>query len=191
MPVSHPLSVAEAKELFRLCEIGRLYEVDAWIRAGRSLTVLNEVRKTPLTVAMSTGFHSLVELLLRHEHSQELKNNALRQALFLNRPAFVELALAHGADISSIPFLDVLMTGNRALVASFLERGADPITDYLFARAFHQLRAKTTLGSYLDCRRNRPHLADELQCQADMALRQFCQEDNLKWVPRWTPKTGH
>ncbi len=35
--------------------------------ADRSLTVPKEVRKTPLRVAISTGFHSLVELLLRHE----------------------------------------------------------------------------------------------------------------------------
>ena len=175
-------AVEEARQLVKLCETGRLYEVEAWIRAGRSLAVPNEVRSTPLSVAMSTGFHSLVELLLRHEHSQEVKNDALRQALFLNRRAFVELALAHWADIASIPFLDVLMTGDRAVVASFLERGADPIADHPFARAFHQLRAKTTLGSYLDCRRNRPDLAEHLQAQADMALRQFCQEGNLKWV---------
>jgi hypothetical protein len=45
--------------------------------------------------------------------------------LSLNRPAFIELALAHEADIGSIRFLDVLMTGNRALVASCLERGAE------------------------------------------------------------------
>jgi hypothetical protein len=43
-----------------------------------SRAVPKEVRKTPLTVAMSAGFHSLVELLLRHEHSQEVKNDALR-----------------------------------------------------------------------------------------------------------------
>jgi hypothetical protein len=59
---------------------------------------------------------------------------------------------------------------------------ADATTDYPFARAFHQLRAKTTLGSYSDCRRSRPDPAEHLQQQADMALRQFCQEDNLKWV---------
>lgn len=52
---------------------------------------------------MSTGFHSLVELLLRHEHSQEAKNDSLRHALFLNRPAFIELTVMHGADIGSIP----------------------------------------------------------------------------------------
>ena len=67
--MSNPLTAAEAKELFRLCEAGRLYDIEAWIRAGRSLTVPDEVRKTPLSVAISTGFHSLVELLLRHEEN--------------------------------------------------------------------------------------------------------------------------
>jgi hypothetical protein len=65
--MSNPLSAAEAKELIRFCETGRLYEVDPWIRAGRSLTVPGEVRKTPLSVAISTGFHSHVELLLRQD----------------------------------------------------------------------------------------------------------------------------
>lgn len=180
--MSNPLSFPGAKDLIRLCETGRLYEVDAWIRAGRSLTVPSEVRKTPLSVAIATGFHSLIELLLRHEESQQVKNDALRLALQLDRPAFIELAVAHGAEIASVPFLDVLMTGDRAVVTAFLERGADPIAGYPFAHAFHQLRAKTTLGSYLDCRRSRPDLAEKLQCQADMALRQFCQDGNLKWV---------
>ena len=65
--MTKPLSPDEAKDLVRLCEGGRLYEVEAWIRAGRSLSISKEVRKTPLGVALSTGFHSLVELLLRHE----------------------------------------------------------------------------------------------------------------------------
>jgi ankyrin repeat protein len=180
--MSSPLSASEAKELIRLCESGRLYEVEAWVAGGRSLIVPKEVRKTPLRVAISTGFHSLVELMLRHEPRQSEKDDALRHALFLNSPTFVELALAHGASIAAIPFLDVLMTDDRALVAAFLEKGADATTDYPFAHSFHQLRAKTTLGSYLDCRRSRPDLAEQLQQQADMALRQFCQEGNVKWV---------
>ena len=49
------LAVDEAKQLLKLCDAGRLYEVEAWIRAGKSLTVPKEVRKTPLTVAMSTS----------------------------------------------------------------------------------------------------------------------------------------
>jgi ankyrin repeat protein len=178
----NPLSLAEGKELVRLCETGRLYEIEAWIQAGKSLTVPKEIRRKPLAVAMSTGFHSLVDLLLRHEQSQEAKNDALRLGLMLDRPAFTELAIAHGADIHAVPFLDVLMTGDRSVVRSFLDRGADPITGHPFAHAFYKLRVKTTLGSYLDCRRMRPDLAEPLQEQADMALRQFCQEGNLKWV---------
>jgi hypothetical protein len=92
------------------------------------------------------------------------------------------LAIAHGAEIDSVPFLEVLLTADRDLVVSFIERGADPMGNHPFARAFHQLRAKTTIGSYLDCRRIRPDLAEGLQRQADMALRQFAQEGNLKWV---------
>lgn len=177
-----PLSPVDAKELLRLCETGRLYEVEEWIRAGKSTLVPREMRKTPLAVAMSTGFHSLVELLLRHEQRQEAKDTALQEALLFDHPAFVELALAHGADIRSVPFLDVLLTGNRTIVGRFLELEADPVTGYPFAHAFHQLRAKTVIGSYLDCRRSRPDIAFELQEQLDVALRQFCQDGNLKWV---------
>ena len=180
--MSNPLSPVEAKELIRLCEAGRLYEVEAWIRAGRSIAVPVEIRTTPLKVAIATGFHSLIELLLRHEESQQVKNDSLGLALQHDQPALIELALAHGAEIAAVPFLDVLLTGDRAIVTTFLEHGADPLTDLPFARAFCQLRAKTTLGSFLDCRRMRPELGPQLQEQADMALRQFCQEGNLKWV---------
>ena len=159
--------MTDAKELIRLCESGRLYEVEAWVATGKSLKTPPEIRKTPIAVALSTGFHSLVEFLLRNEDRQQVKNDALRWALQWDRPAFVELAVAHGADPSAVPFLDVLMTGDRGLASFFLERGADPLTGYPFARAFHQLKAKTTLGSYLDCRRNRPDLAMALQEQAD------------------------
>ncbi len=141
-----PLSHADASELIRLCRAGRLYEVEAWTRAGRSLEVPREVKTTPLDVALDTGFHSLIELLLRHEESQQVKNDVLRHAVFLNNPAVVDLAIANGADVTSVSFVDVLLMGNRALVASFIERGADAITDHPFAQAFHQVRTKTTIG---------------------------------------------
>jgi ankyrin repeat protein len=180
--MSDTLSPTEAKELIQLCKAGRLYEVEAWIRAGRSTAVPAGIRKTPLNVAIETGFHSLIELLLRHEESQQVKNDTLDRALLLGHPELVDLALAHHAEATAVPFLDVLLTGNRTIVATVLEHGGDPLTDYPFARAFCQLRAKTTLGSFLDCRRMRPDLEPRLQEQADMSLRQFCQEGNLKWV---------
>jgi hypothetical protein len=50
-------------------------------------------------------------------------------------PAFVELAVVHGADTNAVPFLDVLMTGDRGLAAFFVERGADPVMSRHSARA--------------------------------------------------------
>ena len=79
--MSETLSTTEAKQLFRLCKLGRLFEVQNWISSGNSLSVPAELRTTPLAVALDTGFHSLVELLVRNEPSQDLKNRALQHAL--------------------------------------------------------------------------------------------------------------
>jgi ankyrin repeat protein len=176
------LPVDEAKQLVGLCAAGRLYAVEEWVRTGRSLQVPPQVKKTPLAVAMDTGFHSLIDLLLRHAPDPRAKNQTLHQAVHRRRLDLIELAVAHGAEITSVPFVDVLMTGDRPIIALFLENGADPITDSPFAWAFYDLRAKTTLGTYLDLKRQRPELGEGLQAQADMALRQFCHEGQLKWV---------
>ena len=84
------LTPEEAKSLLHLCQTGKLYELEAWIESGRSLTT-PPAKTTPLTVAIKTWFHSLVELLLRHETDQEAKNQALAQAVSKQRPDLVEL----------------------------------------------------------------------------------------------------
>lgn len=94
--MTEALPLEDAKRLIRLCEAGRLYEVEDWIRSGRSLKVPGELRKTPVSVALKTGFHSLIALLLRHEEDQRIKNNVLRQAVVARRHDIVELAVAHG-----------------------------------------------------------------------------------------------
>jgi hypothetical protein len=182
VPMAQELSIEDAKALLALCASGRLYAVEAWVLAGRSLQVPRALRKTPLDVAFEAGFHSLIELLLRHAPSQQAKNDALHQAVQRRRPDLMELANACGAEISSVPFVDVLATADKRMIAMFLDAGADPITDFPFAHVFHELRAKTTLGTYLDCKRQRPEIASRLQEQVDMALREFCHDGNLKWV---------
>src|SRR5437667_3469132 len=179
--MTEALPLEDAKHLIHLCEGGRLYEVEDWIRSGRSLKVPDELGKTPLSVALKTGFHSLIELLLRHEEDQRARNNVLRKAVEARRYDLVELAVAHGAETSSVSFTDALMSWDRKIVSFLAQRGADPITNFPFAHAFHG-RVRTALGCYLECKRNRPELAAQLQEQADMALRHFCREGNLKWV---------
>jgi hypothetical protein len=143
--VAEELSIEDAKVLLTLCASGRLYAVEAWVQAGRSLQVPRALRKTPLKIAFATGFHSLIELLLRHASSQEAKNDALREAVHRRRPDLIDLA-RHGAEIASVPFVDVLGTADKGVVAMFLDRGADPITGLPFVYASHDLKAKTTLG---------------------------------------------
>lgn len=63
--MNHVLQPDDAKHLLRLCESGRLYEIEEWIRVGKSLRIPQELKKKPLGVALRTGFHSLIGLLLR------------------------------------------------------------------------------------------------------------------------------
>jgi ankyrin repeat protein len=140
-----------------------------------------DYRKFPLGIAVQTGFHSLIELLLQHGSDQAAKNAVLIEACQERQVSVVELALQYGADPRAVSFLDALLAWDRRVVSMLLERGTDVVTDYPFARAF-QMRIRTALGCYLDCRRQRPDLAGALQQQADMALRQACSDKNLKWV---------
>ncbi len=171
----------DAEHLLRLCRDGRLFEIQAWVAAGRPLTVPSHYRQTPLRVAVDTGFHSLVEYLLQHETTQAAKDGVVEQAWCKGQYDVMRLAVQHGATVSAVSFQDVVETWDRSLAEFFLEQGADPITNSPFARAFKQ-RIKGVLGIFLDCKRARPDLTDGLQEQADMALRQACTEDDLKWV---------
>ena len=47
--------------------------------------------------------------------------------------------------------IDVLWSWDPKIFAFFLERGADPLADLLFAHAFRD-RIRTALGCYLDCK---------------------------------------
>jgi hypothetical protein len=105
------LTVDESRALLALCHRGRLYDIEDWIKAGKSLQVAEELRKTPIQVAIETGFHSLIELLVRNESQIRIKNCALADAVSRYRMDFVELLVKHGAEISSMPLADVLLMG--------------------------------------------------------------------------------
>ena len=58
----------EEKELVRLCRAGRLYEIERWINGGKSLQISAAIKRgrprSLLEIAVETGFHSLVELMV-------------------------------------------------------------------------------------------------------------------------------
>lgn len=171
----------DAEHLLRLCREGRLFELQEWSASGRPLSVPAHYRQTPLRIAVNTEFHSLIEFLLRHETDQSAKDDVLRHACWQRQLSIMQLALEYGASVNAVSFQDVIETWDRGLVQVFVERGADLVTNAPFGRAF-KARIKAVLGIFLDCKRARPDLAEELQRQLDMALRQSCQEDDLKWV---------
>lgn len=177
-------AVNEAKQLVALCRSGKLYEVEKWIAAGKSLDVSGATKRrgrgTLSQIAVETGFHSLVELIAKHD-SQRSKNAALADATSARRLDLVELLVANGADIKSISLTDALLTWEPTIIRYFLDHGADPVEGRPFTIAF-TAKVRTTLRPFVEYRRAHPELAAQLQEQLDCALRYFCGEGDLKWV---------
>jgi hypothetical protein len=175
------LTFTESKDFLKLCSDGKLYEIANWIASGKPVHVAPESKNTPLQIALDRGFHSLVELLVRHETDQPEKERALKQAVAIRRFDLVELLVANGADPLSVPLADVLCEWNPEVVRFFLSKGADVVSGAPFAEAF-RYKIRTAIGPYLEAKRAHPESAHDLQEQADRALRYFCYEGNLKWV---------
>jgi len=105
--------------------------------------------KTLIQVAVETEFHSLVELIARHEMHQASKNAALADSVSLRRLDVVELLVDNGAEVTSLPFADVLLTWEPKLIRFFLAHGSDPIKDSPFAVAF-RANVRTALRPYME-----------------------------------------
>jgi hypothetical protein len=187
MDKAHPPNAVdnETKELVRLCRQGRLHEIERWINDGKSLEIPAKTtrgrQRSLLQIAVETGFHSLVDLITKHEASQSAKDAALGDAVSSRRLDLVELLLANGADTKSVPLADVLLTWEPTLIRFFLDHGADPVEGWPFAEAFGA-RVRTALRPLVEYKRAHPELAAALQEQLDCALRHFCGEGDLKWV---------
>jgi hypothetical protein len=179
--MSGVLSVEEGKVLLGLCRAGRLYDVEKWIAAGKSIRTPPQIKKTPVQVAIDLGFHSLIELLVRHEDSQAAKNQALSRAVSAKRLDVIELLVSCGAEIRSVPLADVLLTWEPVKIRFFLDHGADVVTDAPFAVAFCE-KIRTALRPFVEYKKAHPEVAPALQEQVDRALRHFCCEGDMKWI---------
>ncbi|MGD0437237.1 MAG: hypothetical protein ABSB86_12290 [Bryobacteraceae bacterium] len=164
-----------------LCRAGKLYDIERWIASGNSICTAPAIKKTLLQVAVETRFHSLVELLARSEPRQEIKDRALAEAVESKRLDMVQVLVAHGARIQSVPLEDVLLTWDQPLMQFFLDGGADPLAGNPFQIAFHN-RVQRALRPFVDYKGAHPEFADSLQAQADRALRHFAGQADIKWI---------
>lgn len=109
-----------ANELIGLCRAGRLYDVEKWIEAGRSLDISMKTKRgrarNLFGVALETGFHSMVELIVKQEGNQSVKDEALYHAVSMKRQDLVELLVQYGADPKAVSFADVLLTWEPELI---------------------------------------------------------------------------
>src|SRR5579864_4492918 len=75
-----------------------------------------------------------------------------------------------GADIASIPLVDVLFTWDSRIIR-FLDRRANPVAGAPFAAAF-----VAKVQTFLESKQGHPEHAAALQDQADRTFRHFCHE---------------
>src|ERR1700758_3941344 len=109
----------DTKQLVDLCRTGRLYEIERWIAAGKPLDIPAHCGSL-LQVAVQTGFHSLIELIAKHEKNQSSKDAALADAVSLRRLDFIQLLVENGAEAKAVPFADVLLEWNPHIFRFFL-----------------------------------------------------------------------
>jgi Ankyrin repeats (many copies) len=175
------LGEAESKQLLALCRAGKLYAIEQWIRDGQSLSVAQNLKKTPLQIAVEHQFHSLVELLARNETSSKVRNDALALAVRERRTELAELLVACGSDPRSVPLSEVLLSWDPKLIRFFIDCGADVITGHPFAEAFGA-RVRTAVRVFREYKQSHPEQADALRDQINRALRYHCHEKDAKWV---------
>lgn len=173
----------EIEPLVKLCKAGRLFEVRDWITAGKPVNLppahsLKRARQSPLQIAIDLGFHSLVQLLLEGGASlEDPRYPPLAQALHKRRLDFVQLLVAHGASIHSVPMEDVFASWNSETVDFFIEQGADLEKGNPLAQALCW-KIRPALGLYMKYKDSVPSFRRQL----NIALRHHCKEGSLKWV---------
>lgn len=171
----------EIAPLIEMCKTGKLFEVQRLIADGKPVNPPDEKpkrRKTPLQIALDTGFHSLVQLLLESGAIiEEAGYNPLRDVLWKRRFDLVQLLVEHGVPIDSVDMGTVFETWDPRIITYFIERGGDLEKDNPLAEALCY-RIRTALGIFKRYEHQIPSLHD----QVNIALRHHCMEGNLKWV---------
>src|SRR5689334_18239385 len=108
------------RELIAHCRAGRLFEVDDWYKAGKPTQPPTPHRRlTPLGVAVERGFHSLIEVLLRH--GVKPTGRDLSDAVSRGRVDIVDLLFRNGANPNSVWFENVVHTYDPEIIRMFIE----------------------------------------------------------------------
>ncbi len=171
----------EIQPLLDFCKAGKLFDVQKWIAEGRPVELplmIKKRGKSPLQIAVESGFHSLAEVLLEGgTQVEEQQIYLLEYALEKRRLDLIELLVKYGAKAKSVPMERVLGNGNRKIIDFFIDQGGDLETGNPLAWALCG-HIYSVLGVFKQYEDRFPGLKE----QVNIALRHSCQKGNLKWA---------
>jgi hypothetical protein len=169
------------KQLLDLVRKGKLFALQEWIKAGKPLCPPKSYSCAPriLVIAVRTGFHSLVEELLRVGPwpAREMADS-LKYARSQRRYDIADLLLNQGAEPENQDFATVCELLDFAMMERHLRAGTNPNQDNVFARILCSTKARPLLGFYRRVRAEFPALDD----QAALALSEAVKENQVRWT---------
>ena len=107
------------------CKVGRLFEAQRLLEVVGTAKLRRTRKWTPLFMAVDRGFHSLVELLLRYEHSQWDLDKAYEGAHRRRRADLAALILSAPSWSAPIDPVEVLATGEVGVARRLYNAGTD------------------------------------------------------------------
>ena len=179
-------SLEDLKPFYQLCREGRLYEIEKWVSEGKpfqaapAAIVKGSRPKTALQIAIETGQHSLVQLLLNRGYQLELeKYQPLDLALATRRWDLFDLLLERGADLKSVDVYTLLSTYNAELYERFMAAGYDLTKRHEMASILgYGTSNRPLLGFVKRHREKDPKIQEEL----NLALGYHVRKGNEKGV---------
>jgi hypothetical protein len=171
----------DIKQLVDLVQRGKLFAVQGWVKDGKRLgdpEVVNG-ESIALEAAVTSGFHSMVEELLRAGGwSATVLADCLDQARSRKRYDIADLLLNHGAQGKQRDFQTCCSELDLSMMERHLRAGTDPNRDNDFAQALSSMKARPLLRFYREFRSEFPALDD----QAALALSEAVQRNHVRWT---------
>jgi len=181
MPQRRRSTKEDHKQLLDLVHKGKLFALQEWIKSGQPLGTPDTLPRAPriLCAAVRTGFHSIVEELLRASRwpPREMAD-ALDWARSRRRYDIADLLLNHGAEPEQQDFQTVCELLDLTMMERHLRAGTNPSQDNVFARALCSAKARPLLGFYRQFRTEFPALDD----QAALALSEAVKNSQVRWT---------
>jgi hypothetical protein len=176
-----PILPEDLAQLLDLIQKGKLFAVQDWIKTGKRLRAVDVIDcdELILCATISTGFHSLIEELLRAGGwSQHVLADALDLARSRKRYDIADLLLNYGAQPKQLDFQTCCRDLDLAMMERHLRAGTDPNRDNDFAQALSSVKALPLLRFYRQFRTEFPALDD----QAALALSEAVQKNQIRWT---------